>query len=347
MNFSDERYVRLYVRDTITWQRWGWEGQAVFSLLLRKFDKAGILDGIGNPADDVALVIGMPTEIVQVGLDRLFKSGAIVHVDDRLVCPNYVSAQFTARSAKARQAEKRMRDRADVASKHESSLDDEPEPKRDAALQPVTPRDNVDCARDEMSRSDTPSNGESQKTPSHPNTSHPNTDPPIAPQGADRVGPKAEQESQKPAKKPRKRGKPAPKFEMTDDWMPSEKWLDAKATALVCGRSDLLRHLPEFRYYFQEGKGCGKSRDETGWTRSFGSWMQNVVADNRLRPPGAPNPAEEAAAAKRRAELDAQRQAKRDAIVAENARKFAERNGQLQFDGQQAVADAMKLAGGD
>ena len=43
MNFEDEDYVRLYTRDTVTWELLGWEGHCVLTLMLRgKFDRAGV-----------------------------------------------------------------------------------------------------------------------------------------------------------------------------------------------------------------------------------------------------------------------------------------------------------------
>lgn len=41
MNWSDERYVKLYERDTLTWP---WQAKCVFALLLRKVDRSGVLD---------------------------------------------------------------------------------------------------------------------------------------------------------------------------------------------------------------------------------------------------------------------------------------------------------------
>ena len=53
MNFEDEHYVRIYTKDTKTWLRWGWEGQTVFMHLMRRLDKAGVLEDIEDPVPDV------------------------------------------------------------------------------------------------------------------------------------------------------------------------------------------------------------------------------------------------------------------------------------------------------
>ena len=43
MNWEDERYVRLYVRDTGDWCALSWDAQALLMHLLRKTDRSGIV----------------------------------------------------------------------------------------------------------------------------------------------------------------------------------------------------------------------------------------------------------------------------------------------------------------
>jgi hypothetical protein len=114
MNFEDEPYVRLYIRDTKTWLRLGWEGQAVFALLIRKLDRAGVLDDVTDAVADVALIIRMPEEIVRVGLDRLLETRTLELRGACLVSPRYVEAQTATKSDKLRSWElrKRRRDQA-------------------------------------------------------------------------------------------------------------------------------------------------------------------------------------------------------------------------------------------
>ena len=94
MNFEDEPYVRIYQRDTKTWLQFGWEGQSVLCLLMRKLDRAGVLDDVTDPVADVALVTRMPEEVVSVGLARLLKAGTLEHHGNRLVAPRYVEADM-------------------------------------------------------------------------------------------------------------------------------------------------------------------------------------------------------------------------------------------------------------
>jgi hypothetical protein len=51
MNFEDERFVKIYPRNTTNWKLLGWEGRCVLMMLLREVDRAGCLDleGGRNP----------------------------------------------------------------------------------------------------------------------------------------------------------------------------------------------------------------------------------------------------------------------------------------------------------
>lgn len=136
MNFEDEPYVRLYVRDTKTWLRLGFEGQCVLMFLLRKLDKAGVLDGMDDLDSDVALVTGVPETIVAVGMPRLVRWGVLQLAGNRLIMPNYIQAQNAIRTDKARQRDMRE--------------------KRLSQARLVTPRDALVTPRDETSREPTP-----------------------------------------------------------------------------------------------------------------------------------------------------------------------------------------------
>lgn len=168
MNFEDEHYVRLYTRDTKTWLRWGWEGQCVFALLLRKLDKSGVLDDIDDPVEDVALLTGIPVEVVQVGLPKVLSSDAMRIVGNCLVAPRYIEAQTARKSDALRAKESRDRRRAVainasrfVTDGHEMNTGVTP---CDASERDVTSRDAVtEC--DEPSQSVTrPSRNEAKRS---------------------------------------------------------------------------------------------------------------------------------------------------------------------------------------
>jgi hypothetical protein len=114
MNFEDEPYVRFYTRDTKTWLKLGFEGQTVLMHLLRKVDRAGVLDDVTDPVDDVALVIRAPIDFVRVGLERLLKTATVEIRGARLVVPRFVEGQTAIKTDRLRSAELRKR-RRDLA----------------------------------------------------------------------------------------------------------------------------------------------------------------------------------------------------------------------------------------
>lgn len=113
MNWSDERYVRVYTRDTTSWVRLGWEAQALFLLLLRKVDRAGVLELGQDGEEGLADLLRMPPEVVKNGLDRLLRDGCITRDHgSALVVRNFIEAQETRQTDRQRQHESRARRRA-------------------------------------------------------------------------------------------------------------------------------------------------------------------------------------------------------------------------------------------
>ena len=110
MNWSEERYVKLFQRDTLTWLGWNWQARCVFPLLLRKVDGAGILE-MGNLPPDMAvsMMIGVPAEVCAVALESLFASGCVKPTPRGLIIPNYFKAQTTKASDRIRQIQSRER----------------------------------------------------------------------------------------------------------------------------------------------------------------------------------------------------------------------------------------------
>jgi hypothetical protein len=117
MDWANERYVRIYTRDTRTTKLVGWEGRAVLWEVLRKVDRAGVMEGV-RTAEDLALMVDIPLEFVRVALDRMISVGAVELSDMGLVVPNYLPAQETPQSDRQRQRESRQlraaRARSDV-----------------------------------------------------------------------------------------------------------------------------------------------------------------------------------------------------------------------------------------
>jgi hypothetical protein len=111
MRWEDERYVRVYTRDTVDWQGFSFDAQALFLMLLRKVDRAGLLD-LGKPGKrGVAVAVGHPREWARLepALEELLTDGCVRLVDEgrRLLVPNFLSAQEAKSSDKARQQKSR------------------------------------------------------------------------------------------------------------------------------------------------------------------------------------------------------------------------------------------------
>lgn len=106
MRWSDERYVRVYTRDTVDWQSLSFDAQALLVLLLRKVDRAGLLPLGKHGKRGVAIAIGHPREWprLEPALEELLADGCIRMLEDgRLFVPNYIDAQEAKSSDKARQ----------------------------------------------------------------------------------------------------------------------------------------------------------------------------------------------------------------------------------------------------
>jgi hypothetical protein len=117
MDFADEDYRRLYVRRTVTSKRLGWEGRAVRNEMLTEFDRSGVWEFGDDAAQDIADLVELPLEVVQVGLTRLLATKTWVMGEGKIVWPSYVPAQTCARSDRIRQHEARERRRDEALSK--------------------------------------------------------------------------------------------------------------------------------------------------------------------------------------------------------------------------------------
>jgi hypothetical protein len=122
MDFSDERYVRIYTRDTPTWKMLGFEGQATLCLVLRKCARRGVFETAGmDPAKAASLIADIPLEFAAKGMARMFELGVAVLRSDHVYFPRFKEAQETAQSVAQRQREYRARQKEEP-----SSEEDEP-----------------------------------------------------------------------------------------------------------------------------------------------------------------------------------------------------------------------------
>jgi hypothetical protein len=117
MDFASERYVRVYTRDTLTWKRLGWEGQATFVLLLRKVDRTGVLEiEDAEPGEAVSLLTGVPLDVAERSVELMLKAGVIERVGSSLVVPRFIEAQEAAMTTATRQQEYRLKRRDQIRS---------------------------------------------------------------------------------------------------------------------------------------------------------------------------------------------------------------------------------------
>ena len=122
MNWSDERYIRLYTRDSLTWTAWGWEARALFCLLLRRVDRSGVLDtGRMDKAQALALMLMAPKEVCAAALAEWLECGTVVERDSALVVPTFMEAQETRQSDRLRQQDVRDRRRTGLINENYDS----------------------------------------------------------------------------------------------------------------------------------------------------------------------------------------------------------------------------------
>lgn len=114
MNYEDERYARLYTRDTVTWKRWDWRARLVFMLMLRKVDRSGVLDVGDDGVDGLAVALEIPTDICEAGVAQLEERGTLRRAPAAFVLPNFMHAQECRQSDKVRQQTSRERRRLDT-----------------------------------------------------------------------------------------------------------------------------------------------------------------------------------------------------------------------------------------
>lgn len=131
MDWSNERYVRLYVRDTADILAIGWEGRLVWYELLRHVDRAGVLDH-GGDIEIVPELLRVPADIFERGLARLRRRRCVRITSTAIVVPNFLEAQDTPATDAHRMRELRARRR-------ELAMRAQPPDEKQLSLDSVTP----------------------------------------------------------------------------------------------------------------------------------------------------------------------------------------------------------------
>ena len=98
MRWEDEPYVRVFKRESPEWTLLPWEARLLWNDLLKRFDRAGLLELGVSGAAAIASATRVPIEIVEVGIAALLDDGCCFVVADGrggqlLVCRNYLQAQ--------------------------------------------------------------------------------------------------------------------------------------------------------------------------------------------------------------------------------------------------------------
>jgi hypothetical protein len=150
MDWSNEEYVRVYTRNTTTWRLLGWDGQCVLMQLLRRMDRAGVLDIEDlEPWEAVVLHCGAPEQQAVAGIAECLRRKCIVHSGRQLMAPRFIEAQTASKSDKLRAKESRDRRHASASQNVTPPSRNEPDTVTESdagvtvghtASQPVTPR---------------------------------------------------------------------------------------------------------------------------------------------------------------------------------------------------------------
>lgn len=167
MDFANERYVRVYTRDTPETLLWPYEVNHMWWAFLRKVDRAGVVDlGSYEPAIALAALLRAgttpPVELVRQALAIWTADGGPVEMrvlpngSRYLVVRNFLPAQEVAQSdaerKRASRALHRDRGRLESVTKPDASSASSPDPS-----QSVTPCRAVPC-RAEPERASAPAN---------------------------------------------------------------------------------------------------------------------------------------------------------------------------------------------
>lgn len=123
MDWSDERWVRVYTRDTASWKLLGWQARTVLLHMFRKVDRAGVIDDGGEGSDGLAAALDLPTDVTCHGLSQLVTRGIVVSRGDQHVIPNFLAAQTAVTSDAERQRKSRETRRANVTRRDVESQD--------------------------------------------------------------------------------------------------------------------------------------------------------------------------------------------------------------------------------
>lgn len=286
MRWEDERYVRLYTRDTPEFLAMSWQARGLFALILRKVDRAGVLAVGRLGLKGVAVAVGAPWVEVEGPLAELLDDGCVFFdpSQNRIGIPNFLEAQESPQSDKARARASRERAAALLGSSQAAAV-----AARQAEAE-VTIRDdissrNVTVPSQNVTKSHAPSRGVTPchtpslcAVPSHavPGESAPETGAPTH----ERID-HDERESE-PEREPAKTAKTtktasARGTRLSPDWEPRTEDLERFRTR---ERVDASRCVERFKNYFLTV--TGRNATKLDWDRAFVNWVLRDLDDGKL-----------------------------------------------------------------
>lgn len=120
IDWSNEPFARLYKRETDDDLMLTWQARAVWHEFLKRCDRSGLVV-TKRGVTGLAALLRIPLDVIESVLQELIEDGRIRSLPDTgFIAPNYVNANYVARSDSARQAASRMVRRA---RSHDSSHD--------------------------------------------------------------------------------------------------------------------------------------------------------------------------------------------------------------------------------
>lgn len=112
MDWSEERFIKVYTRDTTNWLSLSWQARGLFVLILRKLNRAGVLDLGRLGAKGVAVHVegsAAAWPSIEPYLTELLDDGCVAIEGATLRVPNFVEAQAATQSPAARKRAERER----------------------------------------------------------------------------------------------------------------------------------------------------------------------------------------------------------------------------------------------
>jgi hypothetical protein len=144
VDWTNERYVRLYTRDTETVLLQPWQARHIFREMCRKCDRAGVIECRTGPRG-LAVIMQMASDVETVAtyMPHLLEDGSVVQIQDGYFLPNFMDANEAPQSDKQRAKESRNNRRDRAHAQEKLGISSRNETQRHETNENVTPRHNA------------------------------------------------------------------------------------------------------------------------------------------------------------------------------------------------------------